>query len=139
MPSYHVKIKNDNPAYNIHYLPGTNINNVVYEPAQLQIPGDIRTQGEHLILQPPMLSYTTGMLDTTVTATFPDGYQIVFPIRTIIDAIEYINAASNKVFLNTRDDDGQPLVVPPVGGGTHRRRKNRRRSIRRKRSKSRRA
>ena len=141
MPTFRV-ILPFNPIYNPH-LPAdaADMSSVVLAPAQLQVPGDVDTIGHHMIYDGG--SVQLGKLTGQVTATFHDGFPIVFPVNSMVMIFTNADGSPNAIHLHT-DAQGQPVpaaVPAPApaaggaggqGGGRRRRRvSHRRRSFRR--------
>ncbi len=127
--------------------------NVVFEPAQVQVPGDVETIGDVMYGLGPG-GAQRGKLLNEVVATFPDGFQFTLPINTEVLILTNRDGSPNVVIaaVNAR---GQPELVPAVdeappagagaalpaggaggqGGGRRRRRvsQRRRRATRRRR------
>lgn len=146
MPIFPVKLPY-NPIF-LPHLPADagNMSSVVLEPAQLQVPGDVDTIGDPEIVEGGA-SMQTGKLNEQVTATFHDGFQIVFPVNSMVIIYTNPDGSPHRIHLDT-DAQGHPVPaaapapVPAGGangqGGGRRRRSQRRRSQRRRRTSRRR-
>jgi hypothetical protein len=108
--------------------PANNTSEVVFDPNQLQFPGDVEAIEPPVILPPlanggSSITHTIGKLLTPVKATFPhDQHTIEFPIGSHVEVFTYENGTALNIDLNV-NEQGMPILIPaapapiaPVGG-----------------------
>ena len=146
MPTFRVIL-----PYDVVYFPhlpagAANMSSVVLAPAQLQVPGDVETIGGVVNLGGGSGSAQQGKLTAQVTTTFHDGFQIVFPVNSIVIIFTNADGSPKSIHLHT-DAQGQPVPAAapapaPAAGGAggqgggrrrHRVSRRHRRSTRRRR------
>jgi hypothetical protein len=121
MPTYPVGV--DPNHYRAH-LPATatNSSSVACNPAELQVPVDVRTFGEPTIVE-GIGSFQKGSLLKPVTATFYDGFQKTYPVDSSVIIFHSFRVNPNFIMLDSTED-GEP--IPAIVGGRRRRRSTRR-------------
>ena len=133
MPNYSLQL-DDADVFLAHLPEGANgYEAVVYEPAQIQFPGDVEPIEPELVVEG--LIGQDGKLLTEVIARFPDQFQVNFPVNSKVRVIKYTDGTPVHITLYV-DAAGQAIPVQGAGRrrrGTRRtkRRAQRRRSTRR--------
>ena len=116
-----------------HFFPGNQ--NIVLNPSNFQVPGDVTLT--HPVEPTVYGSRQWGKTTVLVTATFPDGFQIVFPIGSKV-WIRTLGFHPHTFSFVEFFVDGQchPVPVPdeqPQLGGRRHGSRRRRRATRRRR------
>jgi hypothetical protein len=118
-------------TYNAPHLAGAlNLNGLVFNPSDIQVPGDVDPMGDQVNLVGGR-SIQLGKLRVQIGVTYPDGHVLTFPINSQV-VIQKQDGNVERVYLNT-DNQGFPVPVPvPAAQQGARRRSTRRRSAKRR-------
>ncbi len=121
MPVFRVKLG----GFVVEHLPGgAGLDDVVFEPSHIQIPGDAELVGAPTV---GIFAHQKARLNIPIKATFPDQFQIQFPVGSLLEY--YIGY--NNAYLEI-NDEGNPVQQQQGGRRSRsRRRVTRRRKTRR--------
>lgn len=122
MPVYPLRFKAPS-SYVAHPLP------VVFNPVQLHFPDNVYSDEDRIRI--PGGFTQSGFLKDNVTATFADGFQIIFPQNSVAIINSYTDSSQNHILL-TIDSAGKPIMAQVGGVRRHRRRYTRSRHMKRK-------
>ncbi len=129
------QIKKDySPDYNGPHLAGAAYGALVFNPSDVQLPGDIETIGQPVVFPGPLgISRQEGKIKQSVNVTYPDGHVLEFPANSKVD-IYRVHDEIDKIVLQV-DGQGRPVPAPQQAGRRRsvKRRSAKRRSTRRRR------